>query len=170
MLTKKVQTSLNKQLNNEFYSAYLYLAMSAYFDSTNLEGFAHWMRLQYEEEVMHAMKLYDHILEREGTVELTAIKAPPAVWKAPLAACEDALKAERVNTKQINDLVDLAFTTNDHATRVFLQWFITEQVEEEASATRLVEKVKLVGSDKGALFILDQELARRQPEAAGGGE
>jgi ferritin len=142
--------------------------MAAYFDATNMEGFSHWMRLQAQEELVHAMKLYDHLLEREGTVKLTAVKAPPATWRSPLAAAQDALKAERVNTKQINELVDMAFTTNDHATRVFLQWFITEQVEEESSATRLVEKVKMVGSDKGAMFILDQDLAKRQPEPEAG--
>lgn len=165
MLTKKIETALNKQLNNEFYSGYLYLSMTAYFDRTNLDGFSHWMRLQAQEELMHAMKLYDHILEREGNVQLTAVKAPVTEWKTPLSAVQEALKAERVNTKQINDLVDAAFTTNDHATRVFMQWFITEQVEEEASASKLVERVKLAGGDKGALFIIDSELGARQPEA-----
>lgn len=170
MLSKKIETAINKQLNNEYYSGYLYLAMSAWFDAINLEGFAHWMRLQAQEELDHAMKLYDHLLEREGTVALTTVKAPPASWKSPLAACQDALKAERVNTKQINDLVELATSSNDHATRVFLQWFIIEQVEEEASATRLVEKVKLVGSDKGAMFILDSDMGKRQLSAAADGE
>jgi ferritin len=162
MLTSKIETAINKQLNNEYYSGYLYLAMAAWFDSINLEGFSHWMRLQAQEELDHAMKLYDHILERDAKVTLSAIEAPPTEWKAPLDACQDALKAERVNTKQINDLVEEAAGSNDHATRVFLQWFISEQVEEEATATRLVEKVKLVGDDKGALFILDSEMGKRQ--------
>lgn len=168
MITK-IETALNRQLNNEYYSGYLYLAMAAWFDVMNLEGFSHWMRLQAQEELVHAMRIYDHILEREGTVKLAAVKAPPATWKSPLAACQDALKAEQTNTKQINDVVELATSSHDHATRVFLQWFVIEQVEEEASATRLVEKVKLVGSDKGALFILDAELGKRQLAAEDSG-
>ncbi|MDH3216335.1 MAG: ferritin [Candidatus Krumholzibacteria bacterium] len=161
MIVNKIESAINKQMNLELHSAYIYLSMSAYFDSINLDGFAHWMRLQAQEELGHSLKLYDYLLEREGTVELTAVKAPPAEWKSPLAACQDALKHERVNTKQINVLMELAFAANDHATRVFLQWFVTEQVEEEASASKLVEKVKLAKDDKGALFILDQELGKR---------
>ena len=167
MINKKVETALNKQMNQELHAAYIYLSMSAYFAETNLDGFAHWMRLQSQEEIIHAMKVFDFILDREGKVALTAVKAPPTTWKSPLAACQDALKSERINTKQINDLVELSFATKDHATRVFLQWFVDEQVEEEASASKLVEKVKLVKDDKGALFILDQELAKRQLEAGG---
>jgi ferritin len=168
MITKKIESAINKQMNLELYSAYIYLSMTAYFDSINLDGFAHWMRLQAQEELEHSMRLYDYLLEREGNVQLAAVKAPPATWKSPVAACEQALKHERVNTKQINDLVELAFDTNDHATRVFLQWFVTEQVEEEATASKLVERVKLVKNDKGALFILDQELSRRQTAGGGG--
>jgi len=162
MINKKVEASLNKQMNQELHASYLYLSMSAYFNSVNLDGFSHWMRLQAQEEVLHAMKMFDFIMDREGNVALTAIKPPTGAWKSPLAAVQDALKAERVNTKQINDLVELSFATKDHATRVFLQWFVDEQVEEEASASKLVEKVKLVKDSKGALFILDQELASRQ--------
>jgi len=164
MLTKKVETAINQQLNLELYSGYVYLSMAAYFNAINLDGFAHWMRLQAAEELGHSMRLYDHVLDREGKVMLTAVGAPPTEWESPLAACQDALKYERVNTKQINDLVELAIEANDHATRVFLQWFVQEQVEEESTASKLVEKVKLVGKDNGALFILDQELSRRQPE------
>ena len=162
MISKKVEAALSAQLNQELYAAYVYLSMSAYFDSINLDGFAHWMRLQAQEELTHSTKVFDFMLEREATVKLIAVKAPPSTWKTPLAACQDALKSERLNTKQINDLVELSFVTKDHATRVFLQWFVDEQVEEEASASKLVEKVKMVKDDKGALFILDQDLGKRQ--------
>jgi len=162
MISKKVEAALSAQLNQELYAAYVYLSMSAYFDSINLDGFAHWMRLQAQEELTHSTKVFDFMLEREATVKLIAVKAPPSTWKTPLAACQDALKSERLNTRQINDLVELSFATKDHATRVFLQWFVDEQVEEEASASKLVEKVKMVKDDKGALFILDQELGKRQ--------
>jgi ferritin len=162
MLNKKVEKAMNKQMNMEMYSGYIYLSMSAYFTSISLDGFAHWMRLQAQEELDHSMRLYDHVLNREGAIELAPVKAPPPTWKSPLDACQAALKHERVNTKQINDLVELAFDTNDHATRVFLQWFVTEQVEEEATASKLVEKVRMAKESKGALFILDQELGQRQ--------
>jgi ferritin len=162
MISKKIETAINKQMNLEFYSAYLYLSMSAYFDSIHRDGFAHWMRLQAQEELGHGMKLYDYLLEREGAVDLATVKAPLATWKAPLAACQDALKHEIANTKQLNELTNLAFSEKDHATRIFLQWFIEEQVEEEASASNLVEKVRLVKDDSGALFILDNELGKRQ--------
>lgn len=162
MIPEKIEAAMNKQMNQELVAAYTYVSMSAYFDSINLDGFAHWMRLQAQEEVGHSMKLFDYILERDGKVQLTSVKAPTAEWKSPLAACEDALEYERVNTKQINELMELAFEANDHASRVFLQWFVEEQVEEEASALSLVEKVRMVGDTKGAMFILDQELAKRQ--------
>jgi ferritin len=166
MITKKIEDALNKQMNEELHAGYTYLSMSAYFNSINLEGYAHWMRIQAREELGHSMKLFDFMIEREGSVTLTPVKAPPKTWKTPLAACEDALKTERVNTKQINDLTELAIAAKDHATRVFLQWFVAEQVEEESSASRLVEKVKMVKDDKGAMFILDQELSKRQPGAS----
>jgi len=161
---------MNKQMNLEFYSGYIYLAMAAYYSDLNLEGFAHWMRLQAQEEQAHAMKLFDYMLDREGGVQLLAIKAPTATWSSPLAACQAALKHEQTNTKQINQLMDLSFKETDHATRIFLQWFVEEQVEEESTALALVEKVKMIKGDAGAMFILDQELAKRQPapDTAGG--
>jgi ferritin len=162
MIAKKIEDALNQQMNEELHASYTYLSMSAYFHSINLEGFAHWMKLQASEELGHSMKLFDFMIEREGDVALTAVKAPPKTWKSPLAACEEVLRTEQVNTKQINDLTELAIAAKDHATRVFLQWFVTEQVEEESSASRLIEKVKLVKDDKAALFILDQELGKRQ--------
>ena len=167
MMTPKVQKAMNQQVNMEAYSAYIYLSISAYFAKTNLEGFAHWMRLQAEEELQHAMKLFDHILERDGDAQLMAVKAPPSDWKTPLAAVTAALKHEKKNTALINALVGLAKSEKDHATDNFLQWYVQEQVEEEAQAQALVDKVKLIGNSGGALFILDQELAKRQlPPAA----
>lgn len=161
MIPKKVEKAMNKQMNLEMYSSYIYLSMAAYFDSLNLDGFAHWMRLQAQEEMSHSMKLFDFILERDGTIDLAAVKAPPKAWKTPLAAVREALKHEKLNTTQINDLMNLAFSEKDHATRIFLQWFVAEQVEEESSASKLVEKVKLVEKDSGAMFILDQDLGKR---------
>ena len=162
MISKKIQTAINKQMNLEAFSAYIYLSMAAYFEGMNLEGFSHWMRLQAQEELGHAMRLFNYVLERNGNVELLPIKAPPATWKSPLDACNHALKHERVNTKQINELMDLSFKEIDHATRIFLQWFVAEQVEEESSATKLAEKVKLAGNDSAAILVLDQELLKRQ--------
>ena len=167
MISKKIEKATNKQMNLELYSSYIYLSMSAYFAGKNLDGFAHWMKLQAQEELGHSLRLFGYIQDREGTTELTAVKAPPASWSSPLAACNDALKHERVNTKQINDLMKLAFTEEDHATRIFLQWFVDEQVEEESSASKLVEKVKMVKDHTGALFILDQDLAKRELGSGG---
>jgi ferritin len=162
LLSKNIEKAINQQMNQELLSSYVYLSMSAYFDGLNLEGFAHWMRLQAQEELGHSIRLFDYVLEREGNVELAAVAAPAAEWNTPLSACQQALKHEQDNTTQINGLMNLAFEENDHATRVFLQWFVEEQVEEEASATRLLEKVKMIEGDNGALFILDQELGKRQ--------
>ena len=161
MITKKIEAALNKQMNYEFYVSAVYLSMSSYFAAQSLDGFANWMRIQAEEERTHAMKLFDFIIERDGEAKLAAVKVPPLTWKTPLAACQDTLKRERENTKQINGLMELAFDEGDQATRSFLQWFVDEQVEEEASATKLVEDTKRVGSNQGALFMLDRELGTR---------
>lgn len=162
MLAKKIETAMNKQINLEAYSAYLYLGISTYFAGKNLDGFAHWMRLQAQEELMHAMKLLDYVLERGGNVSFDAVKAPPATWKTPLAACQAALKHEQFNTKQLNALMDIANAAKDHASSTFLQWYVDEQVEEEATAEALIEKVKLVADSGGGTYMLDRELAGRQ--------
>ena len=162
MLSNKLEDALNGQSNAEFYSAYLYLAMSAYFQSVNLSGFAHWMRLQAQEELEHAMKFYDYVHERGGRVVLHPVEDPPSKWESPLAAFEQAYRHEQKVTGLINDLYELAEKERDHATKIFLQWFITEQVEEEASASEVVEKLKLLGEDTASgLYILDRELAQR---------
>lgn len=165
MLSKKMENALNKQINQEMFSAYMYLSMSAYFAEKNLDGFSHWMRLQFQEELGHAGKIFDYLIERDGKVSLGAIDAPQKSWRGTLAACEAAYKAEVQNTKQINTIMDLAFKEGDHATRVTLQWFVEEQIEEEASALRLIEQLKLAGNDPGALMLIDRELAGRQSGA-----
>jgi ferritin len=161
MLSEKMQEALNKQLNAELYSAYLYLAMAAYYYSINLNGFANWMKVQNLEETMHAMKFYEFINERGGMIWLDAITKPPTTWSSPLEVFEETLKHEEKVTGLINDLVDLAILERDHATNAFLQWFITEQVEEEASANEVIQNLKLAGNDPHALFMLDRELGTR---------
>jgi ferritin len=161
MIGKKVVDELNKQVNEEMFSAYLYLSMNAYFESLNLKGFANWMKVQVQEELAHAMKFYDFIIGRGGRVVLDQLKKPKTEWKSPLDAFEAAYAHEQHITGRINTLVNLAIEEKDHATNAMLQWFVTEQVEEEANTSAVTEKLKLAG-DKGAgLFMMDQELARR---------
>lgn len=161
MVGDKMHDALNKQVNAELYSAYLYLAMSAYFESINLNGFANWMRVQAQEEQTHAMKIYDYLHDTNGRVTLTTIAAPPSQWSSPLDAFEHVLKHEQKVTGLINGLVDLAIAEKEHATNNFLQWFVAEQVEEESSADAIVQKLKLVGDARGAIFMLDKELGAR---------
>jgi ferritin len=161
MLSEKVSKALNKQINAELYSAYLYLSMSAYFKSINLGGFANWMRVQAMEEMTHAMKIYDFVHERGARVTLKQVEEPPSEWSSPLAAFEDTHKHEQKVTGMINDLTNLAKSEKDHVTEVFLQWFVTEQVEEEASADEIVQKLKLVGEAGGGVFMIDREIAGR---------
>jgi len=161
MIKKKIENALNKQTNAEMYSSYLYLSMSAFFESANLKGFAHWMRIQAQEELVHALKFFDYVHGRGGTVTLTAIDAPPIKWQSPLAVFDHVFEHEQKVTGLINDLVDLAISENDHATHNFLQWFVAEQVEEESSADEIVHKLKLVGDARGGLFMLDKELGQR---------
>lgn len=161
MIKESVLNLLNKQINEELYSSYLYLSMSAYFSSINLNGFAKWMRIQSQEENNHAMKIYDYVLQRDGKVTLTKIKDPKAVWKSPLDAFQDTLKHEQHISNCINDIVNLAIKEKDHATNQFFQWFVTEQVEEEANARAIVDKLKMIGDTKSGLFMLDRELGQR---------
>ena len=173
MLGKKIQEALSKQLNAELYSSYLYLSMSAYFEARNLPGFANWMRVQTQEELAHAMKFYDFINERGGRVILEKIDGPPTDWDSPVAVFDHVYKLEQKVTGLINDLVNLAIVEKDHATNSFLQWFVSEQVEEESSANDVLGKVKLVGKSGDRLLMTDRELAQRvfTPAATGkGGE
>jgi len=161
MIKEKIREALNKQVNWEFYSAYLYLSMAAYFESVNLRGFTNWMRVQTQEELGHAMKMYDYLIERGGRVILASVEAPSSEWKSPLAAFEDAYQHERKVTGLIDGLVGLAISEGDYATNNFLQWFVTEQVEEESSVDEVVQKIKMVVEAPGGLFMLDRELAQR---------
>ena len=170
MISKKIEQAINDQINAELYSAYLYLSMVAYFESVNLSGFATWMKAQTQEEIMHAMKMYDFVNERGGRVILKAIDTPPSEWDSPLAAFEAAYAHEQLVTGRINDLVNLAVEEKDHATNSFLQWFVNEQVEEETSADNVVQNLEMARDAPGALFMIDRELGQRvfTPPAAQG--
>ena len=161
MLSDGMKAALNGQMIAELYSGYLYLAMAAFFKRLNLAGFARWMEAQALEEQSHAMKFYSYIDERGGRIELKTIDAPPATWDSPTAVFEAVLNHEQKVTGLINGLVDLAIEEKDHASNNFLQWFVAEQVEEEASATEVLQKVKLAGEGSGAMFMLDNQLGAR---------
>jgi len=161
MISKKMEQALNEQVNAEMYSAYLYLSMESFFKSLNLNGFATWMRAQTQEEMMHAMKIYDFIIERGGRVLLKSIEGPQTKWDSPLAVFEAVSKHEQKVTSLINNLVDLAIEEKDHATNSFLQWFVNEQVEEEASADEVVQQLKMMENAPGGMFMLDRELGQR---------
>jgi ferritin len=170
MISKKMEEALNGQVNAELYSAYLYLSMESYFKSLNLNGFANWMRVQTQEELMHAMKIYDFVNERGGRIILKAIEGPETEWDSPLAVFEAVYVHEQKVTGLINDLVDLAIKEKDHATNTFLQWFVNEQVEEESSADEVVQQLKMMENAPGGMFMLDRELGQRvfTPPAAVG--
>jgi ferritin len=164
MFSKTVLDAMNDHLNNEFYSSYLYLAMEAYCESINLPGAAHWMRIQAEEENAHAMKFYSHIHDRGGRVVLQAIAQPPVDFASMLEVFQQALDHEREVTARIHQLYSLPHQEQDYPTQTFLQWFVNEQVEEERTATQIVETLKMIGDNNVALLMLDRELAARQPE------
>jgi ferritin len=161
MLDKKMEDAINKQLNAELYSSYLYLSMAAFFESKDLPGFASWMRVQAQEELSHAMKFYDYLVQRGARVSLTQIEEPPTEWESQVAVFEHVYEHEQMVTGLINDLVDLAVSLGDHATNNFLQWYVAEQVEEEESASGVLQKVKLAGDAPSGLFMLDSELGQR---------
>ncbi|GAB1409518.1 ferritin [Desulfovibrionales bacterium] len=161
MLSAQMEKALNDQVNAEMFSAYLYLAMVAYFEEQNLSGFAQWMTAQSQEENFHAMKFFSYIQERGGRVVLGAIEKPQVEWESPLAALEAALAHERYISKRINDLVDLAIAEKDHATNSFLRWFVDEQVEEEDHVGGVVQKLRMVGKEGGGLFMMDRDLGTR---------
>lgn len=165
MLKDSVQQALNDQVKNEFYSAHVYLSMCAWFEDQGLPGFASWMRLQYQEELGHGIKIFDFINDRDGKVIIDGVEAPPTTWSSPLDAFQAAHENEKAVSKSIDDLYNLADTENDHATKVMLQWFITEQVEEEASTKQAVDRLKLAGDDSSALLVLDEQLGARTSAA-----
>jgi len=162
MLSKTVEEALNRQINRELYSSYLYLGMSAWFETQNLKGFAGWMMIQSGEERNHAMKIYEYIIARQGKVSLGDIETPKAKWTSAGKVFEEVYAHEQKVTGMINALVDLSMKEKDHATFEMLQWFVKEQVEEEANAATICEKIKTVGDVPGHLFYLDHELAKRK--------
>ncbi|TFG37797.1 MAG: ferritin [Syntrophobacterales bacterium] len=168
MLNKKMLDELNTQINREIYSAYLYMSMSAYSQYIGLKGFANWFMVQYQEEMGHAMKIYHYVIDQGEKVTLKAIDGPPTEFESPLDMFEKTLVHEKFVTKSINELVDLAIDEKDHATKIFLQWFVTEQIEEEGNDNDIINQLKLIGGDGNGLLMLDRELGTRiyTPETA----
>lgn len=163
-MDKAIQDALNEQINAELHSAYIYLAMSAHFAEQNLDGFAHWMRRQAGEELGHALKLFDYVLERGGHVDLTAVAGPAKKFSTPLKIFETALAHEKKISGMIHALYDLARKKGDYATENHLNWFVTEQVEEEDNAGRAVERLRLAGDSTAALLMLDRQFGERSAE------
>ena len=161
MIGKAMQKALNAQVNHEAYSFYLYLAMSAHFEGLNFKGMAKWMRVQAQEEMGHALRFFDFLHERGGSVTLLAIEQPQATWPSIAAAFKAAAAHERSITEKIHALVDKAAAEKDHATANFLQWFVKEQVEEEATLAPIVARLEAIGDHTGALYFLDHELGKR---------
>ncbi len=161
MINAKMEKAINEQINWEIYSSYLYFSMAAYFDSINLKGFSKWMRVQAMEEQTHVKRFYDFVTARGGRIILSEIMAPQSEWESPLAVFEDVLMHEQKVTSLINGLVDLSLELRDHASNSFLQWFVNEQVEEEASVDDVLQSLKLNENNPGGLFMVDKELAQR---------
>ena len=166
MISETIQNAINQQIKHEFFSSYLYLSMSAYFETLSLPGFARWMRVQSQEEHEHAMKFFDFLNDRGGSVELQALDQPAGEFQSPLDVFEQSLAHERKVTALIHRLYELALKENDYATQTLLQWFITEQVEEEKNAGQIVEQLKMTGGEPSALLLLDRDLAGRGTTAA----
>ncbi len=161
MLKSRIEQELNKQLNAEMYSAYLYLSMSAYLSTINLQGFSNWMKIQFEEEQSHAMKLYDYIIDRGGRVVLEQVDAPRKEWNGIIDIFENVLEHEQKVTAMINNLVDIGMEEKDHATVSILQWFVNEQVEEESGVSDTLDQLKLIEGKGAGLFMLDREAKQR---------
>jgi ferritin len=156
-----METALNQQINKEMYSAYLYMSMSAHSTHIGLTGFANWFMVQYKEEMEHAMKIYKYLQDQGSKVHLIDIEKPPSSFKDPMEMFQQTLKHEQFVTSSINELMDLAMKENDHATQIFLHWFITEQIEEEANDNEIIGKLKLVGDKGNGIFMIDKELSKR---------
>ncbi len=168
-MEKKIEKAFNEHLNAEFFSSYLYLSMANYFAASNLDGMASWMRIQTDEERMHAMKFVDYINNRHGRVVLEQIEKPKTEWSSPLEAFQEAYAHEQLVSRKINALVDQAIKENDHAANAFLQWFVSEQVEEEATVQTIVGKLELIRDNPMGLLMIDAQLAQRAPSAVTGG-
>ena len=158
VFSEEIENALNEQLNEEFFSWYTYLAMSSYFKKLNLDGFSRWMSKQAQREMTHAMKIYEFLHEREGGIMFRQINEPPPEWDSPLAAAELAYLHEQEASGRIDRLVDLAMSDHAHATSTFLQWFVNEQVEEEARLRSIVKKLELIGEDRYGLFLIDRDM------------
>jgi ferritin len=161
MLNPEIEDAFNKQINAELSSAYLYLSMAAHFEAHSLVGMAHWMRIQAQEEVGHALRFFDFIHDRDGRVTLTEIERPQTKWDSPLEVFQDAYAHEQKITGMINGLSNLAANSKDHAAHNFLEWFVNEQVEEENTVRTIVDQLKLLGEDGVGQFILDGQLGQR---------
>jgi ferritin len=161
MLSKAVQDALTEQINKEFFSSYLYLAMSAHFESVNLPGLAKWTRVQFQEEMGHGLKLFDYVIERGGEVVLAAIEKPASVWKSSLEVFSQIYEHEQKVTASIYKVYEVALKESDYATQVLLQWFINEQVEEEKNASEIVAQLKMVEARETAILMLDHRLGKR---------
>jgi ferritin len=164
MISKTLQDAINEQINKELYSSYLYLSMAAHFEAANLPGFAHWMRVQYQEEVAHAMKFFDFLNDRGGKVVLKAIDQPQTEWKTSLEIFEMVYEHEQLVTGLINKLYELALKEKDYPTQVLLHWYIDEQVEEEKNASVIVDQLKLIEARGTAVLMLDKQLGKRGGE------
>lgn len=163
MIKNKIQDAFNKQIGEEIYSSYLYLSMAAYFETLNLKGFSYWMKCQAQEEMFHAMRFFNHILERAGAVELPRIEEPKKKWESSFNIFQDGLVHEEHITDCINKLMDLAVEEKDYAAQNLLKWFVTEQVEEEDNFMEMVAKLKMIGGDQPSLLLQDKEMATRIP-------
>jgi ferritin len=161
MLKQKVVDAINAQINREMYSGFLYMSMSASAGRKGMKGFANWFMVQFHEEMFHAMKMYEYVLKQGGAVVLKAIAEPPATFTSELDMFEQTLKHEIGVTQNINDLMDLAIAEKDHATQIFLQWYITEQIEEEENDNDIITQLKLIGDNPQGLMMLDSQLAAR---------
>jgi ferritin len=162
LISKKMEGMINTQINRELYSAYLYGAMAAYFDASSWKGMAHWMKVQAKEELQHAQRFYSYIYDRGGTVILDAIEKPPSSWASPLAAFKDAYAHEQKVTGMINGIFKAAQQEDDYATQQMLQWFISEQVEEESNTLTIVQQLELIKDSVHGLFMLDSHLGKRE--------
>lgn len=165
MITKRMEQALNEQINKEFYSAYLYLAMAAYCNKTGLPGAEHWFRIQYSEEIIHMTKMFDYVMQHGGEARLMQIAEPPHEFGSFLEIFQTGLKHEQFVTQSINNVLNIAVEEKDHATQIFMQWFVTEQVEEEANSTDIINRLKLARDNGGALLMIDEKLSQRLPPA-----
>jgi ferritin len=170
MLSTEMQEALNKQINEELFSAYLYASMSSYFEFTSLKGFAKWMSVQSKEEEQHAQRIVNYMHNRGARVVRAAIAAPQTDWPSPLAAFEDAYKHECHISSCINRLATLAIKESDHATHALMEWFVTEQVEEESNADQLVQQLRMIGDNTAAMFLVDREVGQRGGAKGGADE